>query len=133
MGDFLAVGPVERIQFEESLGATEVHPDGERVALGLGDGTVVIRDLESARETARFHRGGLSVSTPSRTPAIHARLQVDNGVPCPPSHLNRESYFPQSRAIPPAVTPITIPVKFWLASFRCEESRGVRIEPFPIK
>ncbi len=41
---------------------------------------------------------------------------VHNSVACPPVRLNPDSYLPGSRAVSPAVTPTTIPVRSWLVT-----------------
>jgi WD40 repeat protein len=62
MGDFLGPKPAAWTDFPSPVVSLAIHPEGKRIALGLADGTVLIRDATSGKEVAEVtgHRAGVS-------------------------------------------------------------------------
>jgi WD40 repeat protein len=67
LGDFVGLEPTTWTNFATGIWAMEVHPDSRHVAIGLQDGALLLRNLETGAEVARLegHRApvaGLSFS-----------------------------------------------------------------------
>ncbi|MHC4507780.1 MAG: protein kinase domain-containing protein [Planctomycetota bacterium] len=54
MGDFVGAGPITWKDFSASILSIALHPQAEQVAVGLADGTVSLRSLETGVEITRM-------------------------------------------------------------------------------
>jgi WD40 repeat protein len=54
LGDFVGLEPTTWTDWTSSLQALEVHPDSRQVAIGLQDGTLLLRELATGAEIARL-------------------------------------------------------------------------------
>ena len=54
LGDFVGLEPATWTELPSPLGAIAFHPDGSRLAVGLNDGTIRIRDASTGTEQARI-------------------------------------------------------------------------------
>jgi WD40 repeat protein len=54
LGDFLGLGPTVWSDFPAGVQTVALHPDGARLAVGLDDGTVVVRQLRTGAELTRL-------------------------------------------------------------------------------
>jgi WD40 repeat protein/serine/threonine protein kinase len=54
LGDFVGLEPTTWDDFPANIFALAAHPDGKQVAVGLKDGTLVLRSLSTGKETARL-------------------------------------------------------------------------------
>ena len=107
-----AVGERDHVEGSPDIGSSfQMAIAAVRIRIGVGNpnaghaskGPLSSKVLSHALGRSRMI-GGLAssqiVSTTLRTPAIHAGLQADNSIPCPPSHLNRGFYPRKQRAFP---------------------------------
>src|SRR5262249_3768888 len=56
LGDFVGLEPTTWNDFPANIYALAAHPDGEQVAVGLQDGTLVLRSLSTGRQTAQLEK-----------------------------------------------------------------------------
>jgi WD40 repeat protein/serine/threonine protein kinase len=55
MGDFVGLEPTTWPDTPSYIAALEVHPDARQVAIGLEDGTILLRDLANGAEIGQLH------------------------------------------------------------------------------
>src|SRR5262249_37625465 len=56
LGDFVGLEPTTWEDFPANIFALAAHPDGEQVAVGLQDGTLMLRTLSTGKQTARLEK-----------------------------------------------------------------------------
>jgi serine/threonine protein kinase/WD40 repeat protein len=56
LGDFVGLEPTTWDDFSANIFALAAHPDGDQLAVGLQDGTLVLRSLSTGKETARLEK-----------------------------------------------------------------------------
>jgi WD40 repeat protein/tRNA A-37 threonylcarbamoyl transferase component Bud32 len=61
LGDFVSLEPTVQKDFSEDIYSLALHPDGVQLALGLKDGTILVRNLASG-ESARLQKSHAPVS-----------------------------------------------------------------------
>jgi WD40 repeat protein/serine/threonine protein kinase len=62
LGDFVGLEPTTWADFPAEITALAAHPDGEQLAIGLDDGTLVLRRLATGGPTARLEKHPAQVS-----------------------------------------------------------------------
>jgi len=61
LGDFVGLEPTTWTDFAGKIAAVEIRPGAGKVAVGLEDGTLLLRDLATGREAARLREHRVSV------------------------------------------------------------------------
>src|SRR5262249_52953800 len=71
LGDFVGLAPAAWARFPSEIRALAVHPDGRELAIGLADGTILLRDLATGAERARLQE--------HRAPVVSLSLAAAGG------------------------------------------------------
>jgi WD40 repeat protein len=72
MGDFVGLAPSVHAAFSADIRTAALHPDGTRLAVGLEDGSVLLRDMSTGGQVAQLAKHsaavyGIAISADGRT------------------------------------------------------------------